>query len=128
MPKIKIDLADKYFSQWTRLRDKKCLRCHSPVRLNEHNLPVSHTNSHYFGRGAENTRFEPNNCDTLCYPCHTLWASRDREDYKTFKVNQLGQEGFDKLLLASNTYRKRDRISEKVYWKKRLKDDYNTKG
>lgn len=121
---LRIDAADEAFSRWIRLRDGRCVRCGSTVRKNPKGLPVSHTNSHYFGRGAENTRFEPTNCDTLCYPCHTLWGSRDKDEYEAFKVLQLGQAGFDSLLLASNTYKKKDRLMEKIYWRNRLKEDY----
>lgn len=107
--KIKRDYADEYFSRFIRLRDMECRRCHSRVRLNDTGLPISHTNSHYFGRGRENTRFDPENCDTLCTACHRLWASDEREDYRQFKINQLGQRGFDLLTLRASTYHKKDR-------------------
>lgn len=100
------------------------MRCGSPVRLNGKGLPSSHTNSHYFGRGAQNTRFEPQNCDTLCYPCHVLWGSQNKEEYKVFKIHQLGETGFARLLLASNTYRKKDYVSERIYWRQQLKEDF----
>lgn len=125
MARIKIDPADEYFSRWVRLRDMRCLRCGSRVRLNGKGLPVSHTNSHYFGRSSQNTRFEPNNCDTLCYPCHTNWSSTNKDEYRDFKIGQLGQRGYDLLLLASNTYRKKDYLAERIYWKAKLKEDFN---
>ncbi|MBK7380442.1 MAG: recombination protein NinG [Ignavibacteriales bacterium] len=106
---IKIDPADKIFSQYIRLRDKVCVRCNSQVRLNAQGLPVSHQASHYFGRGQESTRFDSQNVDCLCTSCHVLWGSRDREDYRFFKIKQLGQVGFDALLVRSKTIMKKDR-------------------
>ena len=84
-------------------------------------MPVSHTNSHYFGRGKESTRFTPENCDTLCMPCHRRWASDDREEYRQFKINQLGQHGFDQLLLESNRIVKKDRKMALLYAKELMK-------
>ena len=120
---IKIDKADFVFSQYVRLRDKKCLRCNSPVKLNAKGLPVSHQASHYFGRGQESTRFDPKNVDTLCFSCHTLWGSRDREDYRFFKIKQLGTMGFDLLLFRSKQLIKKDRKLSLIKAKELLKGE-----
>jgi len=107
--KIKIDQADKIFSQYIRLRDMKCVRCGSLVKLNDQGMPISHQNSHYFGRGRHTTREDPENCDTLCYGCHRIWGSDDKEGYRNFKIKQLGQHGFDLLTLRANKTGKKDR-------------------
>ena len=117
---IKIDPADKVFSQYIRLRDGKCLRCGSVVQVNDLGLPVTHQASHFFGRGQESTRFDPNNVDCLCYGCHQYWGSQNREDYRTFKIKQLGQDGYDTLLVKSKTYKKKDRKMELIIAKKLL--------
>ena len=109
MMKIKIDKPDLIFSQFIRKRDKACCRCGSPVRFNAKGLPISHQCSHYFGRGQESTRFDPDNADCLCHACHVLWGSRDREDYRFFKIKQLGQNGFNSLLVRSKKLVKKDR-------------------
>ena len=106
---IKIDKADEIFSQYIRKRDRVCMRCGSQVKFNAKGLPVSHQASHYFGRGQESTRFDPQNVDCLCMACHTLWGSRDREDYRFFKIKQLGQNGFNNLLIRSKKLCKKDR-------------------
>lgn len=106
---MKIDPADKVFSQYVRLRDMRCMRCGSPVQLNDQGLPVTHQNSHYFGRTREGTRFEPDNCDTLCHGCHRYWEKEDREGYRQFKVNQLGQQRYDTLTIQAQSYFKKDR-------------------
>lgn len=124
MNTYKPDKADLLFSQWIRLRDRECVRCFSPVFFNAKGQPKSHQNSHYFGRTKQNTRFDPDNCDTLCHGCHRLWEKEDREDYREFKLNQLGQEGFDALVLRSRLYHKKDYLSERIYWRERLKADY----
>lgn len=117
---VKIDPADKYFSQWIRFRDKQCMRCKSPVRFNEKGLPVTHQNSHYFGRGRQGTRFEPDNCDTLCHGCHRFWEKEDREAYREFKVEQLGTKRYASLTLQANSYHKKDYKMAQIFWKAEL--------
>lgn len=107
--RIKLDKADTTFSQYIRLRDKECMRCHSTVNLNDKGLPISHQASHYFGRSAENTRFDPDNVDCLCMGCHKIWGSDDKEGYRNFKISQLGEKGFKALMVRANTYCKKDR-------------------
>lgn len=119
---IKLDKADILFSQWVRLRDMKCLRCRNGVKLNLKGLPITHQASHFYGRGRENTRFEPDNVDTLCMGCHRIWGSDDREAYRTFKLKQLGQKRFDTLMIQANTYHKRDRKLEVLKWEMALAD------
>lgn len=118
--RIKIDKADQLFSQYIRLRDLECKRCHSRVVLNDKDYPISHTASHFYGRGRENTRFEPDNVDTLCMGCHRIWGSDDREGYREFKLKQLGKRRFDSLMLQANTYCKRDRKLQAIVWKEAL--------
>lgn len=107
MFRIKIDKADQVFSKFIRTRDNwTCNRCHHKHEEGSQGLHCSH----FFGRGKESTRFDPNNCDALCFACHRLWGHGDeREIYKAFKIKQLGQKGFDLLELKSNTPCKKDR-------------------
>ena len=120
---LKLDKADKVFSQYIRLRDGKCVRCGTMVVINTSTgLPVSHQASHYFGRARENTRFDPDNVDTLCHGCHQHWGSADREAYRGFKIDQLGQKNHDLLYFRSNQKKKKDRNMDYLIWKKALKD------
>lgn len=121
--KIKLDPADIAFSRWIRLRDMECRRCSSPVRLNDKEMPVSHEASHFQGRGKESTRFEPLNVDTLCSGCHQYFTANPAEHYQ-WQLSKKGQKVVDKLILLSNTYTKKNRETEKIYWQKRLKEDY----
>ena len=118
---IKIDKADKLFSQWIRLRDMECKRCHSKVQLNLYGLPVSHQASHFQGRGKEATRFDPINVDTLCSGCHQYFTANPAEHY-LWQVKTKGQDVVDKIVLTSNMYHKKDRASEVIYWKQKLSD------
>jgi hypothetical protein len=119
--KIKIDVADTLFSQWIRIRDKSCRRCGSRVEFNDKGLPISHQNSHYFGRSAESTRFDPENGDCLCWGCHQYWGSDDKEGYRNFKIKQLGVIGFKLLEFRHNSYKKKDRKFEALIWREALK-------
>lgn len=104
--RIKLDKADIAFSEYIRSRDKwTCQRC------GKRYIPPTQALhcSHYFGRGKESTRFDPENADALCYGCHVQWGGTDREAYRQFKINQLGQDGFDRLTIRANTYKKKDR-------------------
>ncbi len=118
---IKIDPADKVFSQYIRLRDKKCMRCGSAVKLNDKGLPVSHQASHYFGRGREGTRFEPDNVDCLCGACHLYWGSTNHEAYREYKIAQLGEFRHSTLMLQANAYCKKDRVFSLIVAKQLLK-------
>lgn len=120
----KLDPADEAFSWWIRLRDMKCVRCGSEVRLNALGLPNTHTNSHFFKRGHEGTRFEPDNCDTLCTGCHGYWETDGRDEYTRWKLGQLGEQRLDELQLQANAYHKKDREAAKVFWRRKLQEDY----
>lgn len=76
-------------------------------------------NSHYFGRTKKSVRFDEENCDALCYGCHRFWEKEDREAYREFKINQLGEEGFYKLQSRANTPQKQDeKLIAKYYAEK----------
>lgn len=116
MPKIKIDKADKLFSLWIRTRDEwTCQRCHT-----RYTPPTAALHcSHFMGRAKENTRFEPLNADALCYGCHQYFTSHPAEHY-AWQVGKKGQKMVDRLVLAGNTYKKKDRKLEAMLWKQEL--------
>lgn len=118
---IKRDKADTVFSQWIRLRDGECRRCHSSVRLNDKGLPVSHQASHFMGRKKEATRFDPENVDTLCGACHMYFTAHPAL-HLAWQVETKGQSVIDQVILRSNTYHKKDRQAEFLYWSNKLKE------
>lgn len=121
--KIQTDKADRIFSLYIRSRQGKCARCGKKGQLNKEGLPViGLENSHYFGRGKESTRFDPDNCDALCrLSCHRIWGSDDRESYRAYMIKKLSQKGFDALTVRAYQYKKKDRKMEFIKWKKALK-------
>lgn len=117
---LKRDPADIAFSQWIRLRDKKCMRCGSAVKFNTKGMPVSHQASHFKGRRKEGTRFEPLNVDTLCGACHQYLGSQP-DEHIAWQVERKGQNVVDQVILQANTYHKKDRIAERKYWEDEIK-------
>ncbi len=115
---ITIDKADKVFSEYIRLRDKRCVRC---KKLGHGSNGINGLqNSHYFGRRNECTRFDPENCDSLCMGCHQRWGSEDKESYREFKIAQLGEKGFKDLRTRSQMVCKKDRKLSYLVAKKLL--------
>lgn len=114
--KIKIDKADKAFSEYIRTRDNwTCQRCGT-----QYTPPTSGLHcSHFMGRGKENTRFNELNADALCYGCHMYFTAHPAEHY-LWQVERKGQKAVDELVLWSNMYKKKDRVMDYLYWKQRL--------
>lgn len=115
---VKIDMADRAFSQYIRTRDnwtcKRCNKRYEPPTVALHC-------SHFQGRGKEATRFDPRNADALCYGCHRYFTSHPAEHYQ-WQVAQKGQETVDELIRLSNTYKKKNRKAEVVIWRQALAD------
>ena len=120
--KIKLRKTDKLFTKIVRLHFnytcQKCGKTYDPAgKLS--NLGVSH----YFGRARENTRFLMDNVTLLCnFPCHRRWEGEEREDYKKYMIDRLGQDGFDKLEVAAHTYLKRDDTTTELILQQWLKE------
>ena len=98
--------ADDKFSLYIRERDGKCVRCGR-----KENLQCSH----YWSRQFNGTRFDPENCDTICYPCHygnqQGWEHKKQGAYRNFKLEQLGEERYVLMEMRSNsTVKKYDAI------------------
>ena len=118
--KITRDPADDIFSKYIRLRDMKCRRCGSGVKLNASGDPISHQASHFQGRGKEATRFDEENVDTLCGGCHSYFTANPGEHY-IWQVKTKSQKTVDLIILRSNQYYKKDRVMAKIYWSARYK-------
>lgn len=104
--KIKIRKADVLFSKYIRQRDGwKCQACGKNYKENPQGLHCSH----YWGRGRENTRFDPENCIALCFYHHKLWGHGDeRDNYTKYMVKRLGKQAFKKLKIRAYQYKKKD--------------------
>lgn len=120
--RIKIDKADETFSIYIRIRDKRCVRCGKPGQEDSNGRPILGLEcSHYFGRARETTRFDPDNCDALCFGCHRYWETQNREEYRDFKIQQLGKKGFEKLRIRAEMIGKKDREAAYLYAKELLR-------
>lgn len=107
--RVKLDKADLIFSRYVRLRDGRCVFCGKPGEPTKKGKIGGLQASHYFGRGRESVRFDPENVDAVCFADHVRYGSEDREGYRQFKVNQLGEKGYQALVVRANTYAKKDR-------------------
>lgn len=92
--RIKIDPADVLFSKLIRERDNwTCQFCGT-----EYTPPTSGLQcSHFWGRGHKATRWDPDNCDALCYGCHARHEGNKQGFYRDFKMKQLGKKRYDEL-------------------------------
>src|SRR3989304_3584837 len=114
--KIKIRKTDSLFSKYIRKRDNyTCQRCEKKYPEKSQGLHCSH----FFGRRAESTRFEPLNADAICMGCHSYFHANPFE-YTIWKKRQLGEESFNLLELQKNTYKKRDDVMNLLYIEKLL--------
>lgn len=87
-----------------KVRDNfKCVRCGKQYKLGDKGL----TASHYWNSTKWKTRFVFDNIDTACWGCHSgVWEHNKQGEYRTFKLNQLGQERYDELERMANTIAK----------------------
>jgi hypothetical protein len=117
MGKVKIDTADKLFSEYIRTRDKwTCQRC-----FKKYQPPTSALHcSHHHGRGKEATRFDDLNCDALCYGCHMYFTAHPIE-HVSWKKERIGEEAYKELQLKANSYCKKDRKTRRQEIQQKLK-------
>lgn len=94
MGKIKLKPADTLFSALIRDRDNwTCIRCKTRYTPPTNGLQCSH----FWGRGNKKTRFDPLNCDALCYGCHARMEGNKQGEYRDIKIKQLGVKGYAEL-------------------------------
>jgi hypothetical protein len=117
---IKIDSADRVFSKYIRLKAKKCANC-GRRGTGEEGITGLQA-SHYYGRRKESVRFDEENVDVFCIGCHKRLGTDYRNEYEDFKRKQLGEKGFDLLMLRANTPSKKDRKLAYMIYSKLLKE------
>lgn len=120
--KTKLRKVDRIFSLLIRERDGwRCKACGDKSKNYEHNRQGLHC-SHYYSRGRENTRFDFDNCISLCTYHHNQWGHGDkRGDYTEHMINRLGQKGFAELAIRANSYKKKNDIEMEEILKERIK-------
>lgn len=112
------DPQDKLFSELIRNRDKhRCVFC-GKTRDQGYTLQCSH----FWGRGNKSTRFDPKNCDTLCFNCHMNNEGNKQGFYRDWKLKQLGDVEYKLLERRARTTVKYGAF-EKPIIKKHLKEN-----
>lgn len=92
--RIKTDKADALFSKMIRERDNwTCVFCGTVYEPPTSGLQCSH----FWGRSNKKTRFDPLNCDALCYGCHVRHEGNKQGYYRDFKLEQLGTKEYKSL-------------------------------
>lgn len=92
--------ADLEFSHFIRDRDgKRCFFCGKE----------GSQNSHFWGRAASSTRYDPLNCDYACGGCHMRHEGSKQGTYRDMKIRQLGKRGYDLLEKRYRETMKRDK-------------------
>ena len=95
---IKITSSDKLFSQYIRTRDKwTCQRCSKKYEPPTNALHCSH----FHTRGKWGVRFDDENCEALCYGCHSYLGGNPIEHVE-HKINKLGYAKYKKLQQRSH--------------------------
>jgi hypothetical protein len=92
---LQVDEADRQFSILIRKRDGQCVSCGSTIFLGC---------SHFYGRGTYATRFDPDNCITLCQQEHEVLEYEKEGIYRELMIKRLGEERF-KVLEARSKLR-----------------------
>lgn len=117
--KIKIRPADTKFSQYIRQRDKMLcqynFKCYKGTQGSQ--------TSHCFKRRHESVRFDPDNCDWCCASCHNFVENHPdgQKTLEEWKKKQLGEQGFNRLLLRKFSYKKKDDKLAIMYIKELMK-------
>lgn len=115
--RIKRNPLDKLFSDYIRAKAGwKCERCGNvPDRRGLH----CH---HFQRRRKQSTRFDEDNCLSLCLGCHQFFQENDEEE-KFFMVQKLGQERFDMLLVRARTLTKYvDKSAIELYLRAKIQE------
>lgn len=128
-----MDRADTMFSKAIRLRDGRCLSCGKPAYENNDGDKILGIEcSHFFIRAKESVRFDPKNADSLCPErCHPYYEAH-KDEYREFKMRQLGPQRFK--LLAAKSEIILDRVDREGEYKKakrlwyKIKDRHNRRG
>ncbi len=91
---LQVSEADRKFSLYIRQRDGRCVVCGSSLFLGC---------SHYYGRGIYATRYDPDNCITLCQECHEVWEHEKGGVYWNYMFAWLGPQRLEALKTRSET-------------------------
>lgn len=114
--KIKINSLDALFSRYIRAKAGwRCERCgNKPDRRGLHV-------HHFHRRRKMATRYDSENCLSLCLGCHQYFHENRKEE-EAFLLQKLGQDRFDMLEARSRTPQKVDVDLLTLYFEQILKE------
>jgi hypothetical protein len=119
--KIKLDKNDILFSKMIRERDGKCVFCGKIAMQSKLEC------SHFWGRGDKHNRFNPDNCDTLCWYDHMQNEGNKQGKYRDFKIKQLGKKVYNEMERKHYQETKKYGEFEKEKLHQILKEQYKNK-
>lgn len=126
--KMKTSIADKLFSWFIRWRDKwTCQVCFWPANQERPEDRANLDCAHYFGRGNQSTRFDPDNAFAACKKCHTNYLhgpSKDPEKQRHTELMaaRLGPEKWALLWLRGHSNGKKpDEFMMRALWSAELR-------
>lgn len=115
--KTTIRPTDRLMTKYIKLRDKGFCKYNFKCFPGTKGSDVSH----FQGRRKETVRFDPENCDLSCRPCHQfVHTAEGVKVLEDWKQRQLGRR-FNSLLLRANSTGRRDDFLTKLYLKELLK-------
>ena len=90
-----LKLADRLFSLLVRTWAGWCCEyCQKDFSSRKHELECSH----FWPRRHKGTRYDRENCDSLCHECHQWFhTATGRWEYERWKKKLLGEERFEAL-------------------------------
>jgi 5-methylcytosine-specific restriction endonuclease McrA len=92
-----LTVADSYFSKW--LREQRNYICEMCGNTEKEKMQCSH----YIGRAEKATRYDPDNCDCLCWSCHSKMEDRKQYEYRDWKIAKMGEKEHNQLKLKQKT-------------------------
>lgn len=95
-----IEYADKYFSQYIRIRDHfVCITC--GVKGSYRTSPPFLQNGHLISKYFFTTRYDERNCNCQCNKCN-IKHEIDYEIYKRAFIDKYGEEVYDEIYTLAN--------------------------
>jgi 5-methylcytosine-specific restriction endonuclease McrA len=116
MKPSQVHSLDKLFSELIRLRANGfCPKCEMYYKFDEI-VPA-----HYYSRTMKSTRWDEDNVQGVCSPCHDLFHKYE-SIHTGFMYERLGEERFKALVVKARIPTKMDYITVKTQIQNRIKE------
>lgn len=116
--KTKIRYTDTLWTKYIKIRDRG--RCMYRFKCSGYE---GHDCSHFQGRRKETVRHDDENTDLACRVCHNfVHTAEGAKVLEAWKLKQLGQQRYNRLILRANQTGKRDDFMTKLIINQKIKD------